>query len=86
MLFQVLIPKYGLESVILFPHSTSSAAPAGNVVDICNQKIRIFQEVKVMVALVEKNQRRKLDVRLVEPAIEGLSVDVGLTAETEADA
>ncbi|KAI1724898.1 RNB domain-containing protein [Ditylenchus destructor] len=73
---QVIIPKYGLESVIFFT-ATQKMQSQEQMMEYCNDKIRLFQEVEVSVELVEKNQRRRINVTLLEPFIEGFSVVTG---------
>ncbi|KAI1715438.1 RNB domain-containing protein [Ditylenchus destructor] len=73
---QVIIPKYGLESVIFFT-ATQKMQSQEQMMEYCNDKIRLFQEVEVSVELVEKNQRRRINVTLLKPFIEGFSVVTG---------
>uniref|UniRef100_A0A914CRX0 Protein DIS3 homolog n=1 Tax=Acrobeloides nanus TaxID=290746 RepID=A0A914CRX0_9BILA len=75
---QVMVPKYGLETVIIFP--ATLAKTDEEVLEIAKQYIRPFQKVKVKLELVEKNFRKKIEVTLVEPKIEGLnteSIEIG---------
>ena len=73
-----MVPKYGLETVIIFP--ATLAKTDEQVLEIAKQYIRPFQKVKVKLELVEKNFRKKIEVTLVEPKIEGLnteSIEIG---------
>uniref|UniRef100_A0A914PKY5 S1 motif domain-containing protein n=1 Tax=Panagrolaimus davidi TaxID=227884 RepID=A0A914PKY5_9BILA len=71
---QVHIPKYGLESVIFFTHSFSKRKTE-DFADYRELQIKPFQKVKVSVSMVEKNLRKRLDVKLVEPKIDCVSAD-----------
>lgn len=88
---QVMVPKFGLESVIYLNSNNAASGgtdDANNkqqrispttieqMTDFCTANgIRLFQEVKVNVSVMErKDQRKRIDVRLVEPRIEGFSV------------
>ena len=88
---QVMVPKFGLESVIYLNDAAKKDAESGQqqrrksgadqrnleqMVDFCTANgIRLFQEVKVSLSVVERgDQRKRIDVRLVEPQIEGFSI------------
>uniref|UniRef100_A0AC34F0G4 S1 motif domain-containing protein n=1 Tax=Panagrolaimus sp. ES5 TaxID=591445 RepID=A0AC34F0G4_9BILA len=71
---QVHIPKYGLESVIFFTHSFSKRKTE-DFADYRELQIKPFQKIKVSVSMVEKNLRKRLDVKLVEPKIDCISAD-----------
>ena len=71
-----MVPKYGLESVVYLKdkekgHTTSSSE---HVWEVCKKHgIKIFHEITVGLSVVERNQRRRIEVKLVEPLIEGIS-------------
>lgn len=72
-----MIPKYGLESVIFFDKKdeTNRERSQEEMLEYCASKnIHLFKEVKVSLNLVEKNQRRHINVKLIEPFVEGFSV------------
>lgn len=72
-----MIPKYGLESVIFFDKKdeTNLERTQEEMLEYCASKnIYLFKEVKVSLNLVEKDQRRRINVNLIEPFVEGLSV------------
>ena len=86
---QAMIPKFGLETVIYLnggeQQQTSGKQSGRNggprrtveqMTEFCAANgIRLFQEVKVSLAIAErKDQRKRIDVRLVEPRIEGFSI------------
>jgi len=79
-----MTPKYGLESVIFL---AGKDKPSGhNDLEAMMEflrlhKIHMFQQVKVSLSVLEKNQRRIIDVKLVEPFIEGHSVVVDCEME-----
>lgn len=75
-----MIPKYGLESVIFFDEigrtsSTIIKRSQEEMLKYCASKnIRLFQEVQVSINIVEKNQRPRISVKLIQPFVEGFSV------------
>ena len=83
-----MIPKFGLETVIYLnggEQQQASGKLSGRggsrrtveqMTEFCAANgIRLFQEVKVSLAIAErKDQRKRIDVRLVEPRIEGFSI------------
>jgi len=85
---QVMVPKYGLESVIYLGRSTEnigeeptknspeSALGQQRVQKILDAHgIRLFHQVKVSLNVVEKgDQRRRIDICVVEPQLEGVSI------------
>lgn len=85
---QAMIPKFGLETVIYLnggEQQQASGKLSGRggsrrtveqMTEFCAANgIRLFQEVKVSLAIAErKDQRKRIDVRLVEPRIEGFSI------------
>ena len=77
---QVHIPKYGLESVIFFTHSFSKTKTE-EFVDYSELQIKPFQKVKVSVSMVEKNLRKRIEVKLVEPKIDCVSAEADVAAE-----
>jgi exoribonuclease R len=59
----VVAPKYGVETIVEFPPN-------------CTVKLNLFQKVKVKLAVVEKNQRRMLNMEIIEPKISAESAEV----------
>uniref|UniRef100_A0A915EFZ8 Protein DIS3 homolog n=1 Tax=Ditylenchus dipsaci TaxID=166011 RepID=A0A915EFZ8_9BILA len=70
---QVMVPKYGLESVIFFKAAEEMTSQE-QMIEFVNNRVRLFQEVTVGITLAEKDQRRRINVNLIEPHIEGFSV------------
>lgn len=68
-----MVPKFGLETAIIFPSIVAKTEE--QVLEICNQRIKPFQKVKVKLDLIEKNFRKKIEVTLVEPKIEGINTE-----------
>uniref|UniRef100_A0A7E4VF69 S1 motif domain-containing protein n=1 Tax=Panagrellus redivivus TaxID=6233 RepID=A0A7E4VF69_PANRE len=77
---QVQIPKYGLESIIFFTKSFSKERRNEDFVDYAKLNIRPFQKVKVSVSMVEKNLRRRVEVKLIEPKVDCVSADADVAA------
>ncbi|MFH4974380.1 hypothetical protein AB6A40_001089 [Gnathostoma spinigerum] len=77
---QVFVPKYGFESVLVFPSDSNyiisdASVTAGDTV------INAFDKVKVQLSLNDNDvQHIRLDMQLVEPKISGFSVDYVLSA------
>uniref|UniRef100_A0A914KMQ1 Protein DIS3 homolog n=2 Tax=Meloidogyne TaxID=189290 RepID=A0A914KMQ1_MELIC len=83
---QVMIPKFGLESVIYLNENTETSTTSitkrkerktiEQMSEFCSKNgIRLFQQIKVSLNVIQrKDQRRRIDVRLVEPCIEGFSI------------
>lgn len=80
-----MTPKYGLESVIFLADKSATANGHNDLEAMMEflrlHKIHMFQQVKVSLSVLEKNQRRIIDVKLVEPFIEGHSVVVDCEME-----
>ncbi|CAD6199398.1 unnamed protein product [Caenorhabditis auriculariae] len=79
---QVFVPKYGLESIIVLQ---TSAETTIDVEELCVRSgdvtVREFDRVKVRIYVNEKNQQRpRVELNLVKPAIPGLSVDFDLSS------
>ncbi|KAJ1997452.1 exosome catalytic subunit dis3 [Coemansia sp. S85] len=90
--FGVLIPSYGIEGVV-YTAARDAASPSVMEYEqeahalISHDKaseIRLFQRVRVVLQVDDKpvsanvsSMRRKLSLRLVEPVIAGLSIEVG---------
>ncbi|CAI4231946.1 unnamed protein product [Auanema sp. JU1783] len=80
---QVFVPKYGLESIIVLQEGF------GTVIDLDNSCVRAgnkvvheLDKVVVKVSLDEKNvQRPRIQLKLLQPPIAGLSVDFDLSSE-----
>ena len=74
-----MVPKYGLESFIFLEgtNKQSEGSQEHMVEFLKKHDIQIFQTVNVSLNVVEKNQRRFIDVKLVKPRIEGFSVVLG---------
>lgn len=76
-----MVPKYGLESVIFFTGGIDASTDGNkkkglSVEDIhrlCTKRITLFQKVTVSMTLEERNQRRLIRIRLLDPYVEGLS-------------
>ncbi|KAJ2639568.1 exosome catalytic subunit dis3, partial [Coemansia sp. RSA 1694] len=89
--FGVLIPSYGIEGVV-YTTSKEAAAPAALeyeqeshalVSPDKKSQIRLFQRVQVILQVDDKpvsanvsSMRRKLSLRLIEPMIAGLSIEI----------
>lgn len=77
---QVFVPRYGLESVVVFPEGskyevTDDSFKAEGVT------VRAFAKVKVQISLNESDvQHVRLEMKLVSPKIPGFSVDFILSA------
>uniref|UniRef100_A0A1I8AZ89 RNB domain-containing protein n=1 Tax=Meloidogyne hapla TaxID=6305 RepID=A0A1I8AZ89_MELHA len=85
---QVMIPKFGLESVIYLNDNPETSITSTTTIkrkerktieqmsEFCSKNgIRLFQQIKVSLNVIQrKDQRRRIDVRLVEPCIEGFSI------------
>lgn len=81
------MPKYGLESVIFFggagfnttsngkkeSNPTKKALSEADIHRLCTERIALFQKITVSLTLEERNQRRRIRVRLLDPYVEGLS-------------
>ncbi|TKR80691.1 hypothetical protein L596_014723 [Steinernema carpocapsae] len=79
---QVFVPKYGFDSVIVLP-ADGSCKVEGDVI-YCNGKpaLQLFQKVTVQLSLLESElHNRKLDMKLITPHIEGLSITIESTAQ-----
>lgn len=77
---QVHIPKYGLESTIFFTHSFSKRKTE-EFVDYNELQIKPFQKVKVGVSMIEKNLRKRIEVKLLEPKIDCVSAEADVATE-----
>lgn len=78
--FQVFVPKYGFESVVVFPSDANYEVTDDKLI-AKNISVRAFQRVKVQLSLNESDLHRvRLDMKLVEPRIPGFSVDFVLSA------
>ncbi|KAL3121606.1 hypothetical protein niasHT_008735 [Heterodera trifolii] len=80
---KVMVPKFGLESVIYLnrdgdgtTRQQSAAWTQQKMAEFCaSNGITLFREVKVSVTVVEqKDQRKRINVRLVDPFVDGLSI------------
>jgi len=76
---QVMIPKYGLESVIYLNSPNSQKTNAQERMQDLYAAINIylFREVTVSLSVVDKNQRKRIDVKLINPNIECFNVVTG---------
>lgn len=77
---QVHVPKYGLEAVIFFTHSFQKRKTE-DFIDYKELKIKPFQRVKVTISMIEKNLRKRIEVKLIEPKIDCVSVDANVSTE-----
>jgi len=81
-----MVPKFGLESVIYLDGGNAKnevgrkrkrdEQSAEQMAEFCAANgIRLFQEVKVSLEVAErKDQRKRIEVRLVQPKIDGFSI------------
>ena len=79
-MLQVFVPRYGFESVVVFPSNANYTVTEDSFTadNIC---VRAFERVKVQLTLNEKDvQHIHLEMKLVEPKIPGFSVDYILSA------
>uniref|UniRef100_A0A0N5A9L5 Protein DIS3 homolog n=1 Tax=Syphacia muris TaxID=451379 RepID=A0A0N5A9L5_9BILA len=77
---QVFVPKYGFESVIVFPADATNYTVTDIQLTVNNISLKAFQPVKVQLSLNESDlQHVRLDMKLVEPKIPGFSVDFDLS-------
>ncbi|VDK69032.1 unnamed protein product [Cylicostephanus goldi] len=80
--FQIFVPKYGLESMIVLQQGKGTTI---DIEEFCvrhgDQVIRELDRVKVRVRLDDSNvQRRRIALDLIEPStLPGLSVDFDLS-------
>jgi exosome complex exonuclease DIS3/RRP44 len=87
--FTVLIPKYGIESIVYSSQTVGGPSPLEyNDEDMClvgpnDIKIRTFDSVKVEISVQgdEHGMRQKMNMKLIEPVIEGLSVEPSASGE-----
>ncbi|CAA94677.2 putative exosome complex exonuclease RRP44 [Caenorhabditis elegans] len=82
---QVFVPKYGLESIIVLQTSAAS----GTTIDVEEMSVKVngdvvikeLEPVTVRISVNEKNQQRpRVELQLIKPAIPGLSVDFDLSS------
>uniref|UniRef100_A0A183BI10 Rrp44_S1 domain-containing protein n=1 Tax=Globodera pallida TaxID=36090 RepID=A0A183BI10_GLOPA len=79
---KVMVPKFGLESVIYLNRGGDGTIRQNvtwtqqRMAEFCaSNGISLFKEVKVSVAVVEhKDQRKRIDLKLVDPVVDGLSI------------
>uniref|UniRef100_A0A914HZ11 Protein DIS3 homolog n=1 Tax=Globodera rostochiensis TaxID=31243 RepID=A0A914HZ11_GLORO len=79
---KVMVPKFGLESVIYLNRGGDGTIRQNvtwtqqRMAEFCaSNGISLFREVKVSVAVVEhKDQRKRIDLKLVDPVVDGLSI------------
>uniref|UniRef100_A0A8R1IH77 DIS3-like exonuclease 1 n=1 Tax=Caenorhabditis japonica TaxID=281687 RepID=A0A8R1IH77_CAEJA len=80
---QVFVPKYGLESIIVLQNS------AGTTIDVEEMAVKVngetvireLEPVTVRISVNENNQQRpRVELNLMKPAIPGLSVDFDLSS------
>ncbi|VDK22601.1 unnamed protein product [Anisakis simplex] len=80
---QVFVPKYGLESVVVFPEG-SDYEITDEYFKANNTRVDLFARVTVEISLNESNlQHIRLQMKLVKPKIDGFSVDYILSAPEE---
>ncbi|CAL2042102.1 unnamed protein product [Caenorhabditis brenneri] len=80
---QVFVPKYGLESIIVLQPGSDTAIDVEEMAVKVNGEavIRELEPVTVRVSVNEKNQQRpRVELQLLKPAIPGLSVDFDLSS------
>ena len=82
---QVLIPKYGLEGTLYIRNehgfTFDEDEPSQSKNDV---KLKLFQKIKVQLSLDSSNiQHEKLELKLLEPFIDGFSVTNEEVTETE---
>lgn len=61
----VVVPKYGVETIVEFPPN-------------CTVKLHLFQKVGVRLAVEQKNQRRWLNLEIIDPSINAEAMEVEL--------
>lgn len=80
---QVFVPKYGLESIIVLQSGSDTVIDVEEMAVKVNGEsvIRELEPVTVKISVNEKNQQRpRVELQLVKPAIPGLSVDFDLSS------
>ncbi|CAO4376025.1 unnamed protein product [Caenorhabditis nigoni] len=79
---QVFVPKYGLESIIVLQPGSGTTIDVEEMAVKVNGEavIRELEPVTVKISVNEKNQQRpRVELQLIKPAIPGLSVDFDLS-------
>ncbi|VDN03336.1 unnamed protein product [Thelazia callipaeda] len=80
---QVLVPNYGLESVVVFPKDLKYEVTDNSLIAE-GIEIQCFQRIKVKLSLNESDiQHIRLDIKLVSPKVPGFSVDYNICAPEE---